>query len=431
MKNNNQFNLYRIKIKSMAPLLVGFVAPSHNLYDTLNYIPASTLRGALITHLLKEHCFHENQNLGKCYKCEKRDNCELSDFINKDFLSISDGIFLSNLNEHHNCDSPDLIPSHPLILRCKACSDENSKILNKLSEWIDNDYISAICQKCKRKTTMNSINKYYCRNNSCNSILREPTIKTTISTSINYATKSSLEGQLFQYNFIQSYSLFESYLFVRENGILNDLIANEDLFLWIGRGKSRGFGKIKLEFEKINIDEKIQRNIKIINYFLKSQKLIIAAKTPIFDFLISNKTNFSKILYDSYHLLKSFDSELLLNHPGNFSEFLSVPLIKLNEAIERVGKLLNINIILEPNTFLLEQTSGSLKKISGWALKTNQPKPHILASTPGTLYKYSVKKDLDDNIIKILSYLEFLGLNSYSKVGFNLIYFPSINDFNL
>jgi len=421
------FKLYRIKIKLLAPLLVGYVAPSHNLYDTLKYIPAPTLRGSLATFLLKEECTRSGEEFGKCHSCSDNKSCRFFTLFENNLLSITDGAYLCNLNSPHLCNAPDIIPSHPLLRQCKACkcycststsckeglSDSSLRkcsvcngskyIENKLSDWIEQEIIFSQCKykDCQRKTKMEPIKTYYCRNDSCGRVLKSPSIGNTTSTSINYASKSSLEGHLFQYNYIQSGSIFESYLFTKEDDLLADLIKNKPINIWLGRGRSRGFGKVELDVELMDLKDKINRNTSIIEMMLKKHRLIIAAKTSIFSISEDQK---------------------------NFSGFASNPLFNLNNALKRVMLRLEMSEPLTSDIFKLIQTLGNTKMVSGWSLRSNQPKPHLITATPGSLYKFSINNSLNQEVIEALAYLEFFGLDNFAKIGYNLIFYPSINN---
>ncbi len=408
-----ELNLFRLKIKSESPLLVGYTTPSHNIYDTLNYIPSITLNGALGTAIIEHFCEKKNEDFGKCQPCNLKDTCEFYKFFYKNILSITNGIFRNNLNEKHFCQNPDIIPSHPLLQECKVCSKDEKKdkkdikIYNKLLDWLDFIYITSFCPEpnCKKKTTLEPIKKNYCRNDNCKILLRSPEIGFTISPSINYAKKSSLKGYLYQYNYIQSESIFESSLLFEKNNKILDFLENLNT-LRIGRGKSRGFGKGSLSLEPLNLREKIERNKKIIKEMVEKKSLILSAKTHIFSLESGLETD---------NIEKGFG--LVSNH-----------LINLNQALRRANDKLNFNISIENNNFSLKNTLGSLETISGWSYKSQQPKPHIKAAVPGSLYKFDLNENIDDKIIESLAYLEFIGLNKYSRIGYNLIYYPSITE---
>ena len=408
-----ELNLFRLNMKSESPLLVGFTGPSHNIYDTLKYIPSITLNGALGTAILEHFCEKKNEDFGKCRPCNLKDTCEFYKFFYQNILSITNGSFRNNLNEKHFCQNPDIIPSHPLLLECKVCSKDEKKekkeirIYNKLLDWLDSIYIKSLCPepKCKRKTTLEPIKKNYCRNDNCKLLLRNPEIGFTTSPSINYAKKSSLKGYLYQYNYIQSESIFEGYLLFEKNNKILDFFKKLKN-IRIGRGKSRGFGKVSLKLEDLNLKEKIERNKKIIKEMIGKETLILSAKTHIFSLETGLETN---------SIEKGLG--LISNH-----------LIDINQALHRANDKLNLNISIKNDMFSLKNTLGSLEMISGWSYKSQQPKPHIKAAIPGSLYKFNLNNNIDDKMIEALAYLEFIGLNKYSRIGYNLIYYPSMKE---
>ncbi|MEE9378969.1 MAG: RAMP superfamily CRISPR-associated protein [Candidatus Lokiarchaeia archaeon] len=402
--------LYRIRLKLESPLLVGYTPPDHNLYKTLSHIPSITLRGGIATQLLEEFCQNDT-NFGKCEICNKQDDCHFYEFFYKNIFSISNGLYLTQEKKNFEfcCDNPDLVPTHPLIKQCKRC-ESDEKYINYLEEWQDENilYIRANCQNpdCNRKTTMDVLkNKNYCKNKDCRKILGTPETNFTISTAINYAKNSSLTGYLFTYSYILRDSIFDSYMLIEENKKIYEFLS-ELPFIRLGRSKSRGFGKVLIELEEIDLNRKIEDNKGIINRMIKNNSLILAAKTNIVDF--------------------NMEEESL--------DIITNPLINLNLALEYVKNKLNLNYEEFEDLFLLDETMGELETIGGWSFKTQQEKPHITVAKPGSLYKFKInpekKEYINEEIIKAISFLEYIGLNNYSKLGYNLIYFPTMEELN-
>jgi len=383
--------------------LVGYTPSSHNRYDTLSYIPAITLRGALATPILEKFCKNQENEFGKCQDCLHQDDCEFYKFFYKDIFSLTNGLFLSNVLDKKCCEKTDIVPSHPLIQDCKVCG-ENSKhkaksTKNKLKEWQRNRYTLSDCTLCDRKTTMKPIEKNYCAN--CNRILGSPERGTTTSTSINHIKGSSLTEYLFHYNYLQPGSIFQGYLLFKKNLKILNFLKNLS-YLRVGRGKSRGFGKVKLKLEEIEMQEKIERSKQLIRSMMEENSIITVAKSHIFSLDID------------------LNQDLIL---------ISNPVIDLNLALQNINKQLNLNLSNINDLFSINRTLGKIDLISGWSLKTQQPKPHIKAAVPGSIYLFALnKKEIDESIIEGLAYLEFIGLNKYSRLGYNLIYFPSFEE---
>ncbi|MHA1766099.1 MAG: RAMP superfamily CRISPR-associated protein [Promethearchaeota archaeon] len=402
-----KLELYRIKLTLESPLLIGYSDPSHNYFKTLSYIPSTSIRGALATILLENFCSQTNNDYGNCTQCNEKSQCNFYKYVYQNIFTITDGIYTGTKLNPHECKELEIIPSHPLLQKCKVChskwtkeEDENVKkrgyrLINNLVQWTKQNYIIASCSKCSNKTTLDPIQQYYCK--KCKTTLNPPPITTLITPGINYYTKSSLEEYLFQYDIIEPESIFEAYLTIESNNDVLNLLNNTTIR--IGRGKSRGFGKINLKLEKLDLEKKISENKKVIQNYLKDNQLIIAAKTRIFS-LELNGTSKSGIV--------------------------SNILIDLNKAISHVsqklmGKKASIN-----NTFILEGTIGDFSLISGWSLKSDQPKPHVPAANPGTLFKFLIKSSdqITQDILDLLAYMEFIGLNNYSQLGYNLMYYP-------
>ncbi len=395
-----ELNLFRIKIILEAPLLVGFTAPDHNLYKTLDYIPSITLRGGIATELLPKLCLIEDTSelWGHCEVCSKQEECQFYQFFYQNIFTLTNGLFLKDEEiegEVRACQSPDLVPTHPLIKRCKRC-ESDKKYVNYVKEWLleEEPYIRANCQTpgCKRKTTMELVGGNYCR--SCYTMKKNPEIGLTTSTSINYAKNSSLTGYLFNYSYIQGGSVFESYLvFERNDPVLKEL--KNINYLRLGRAKSRGFGKVGIDLQPLDIHEKIKKNKNTLDEMRQLGSLVLAAKTHIF-------------------ALEKLNENIISNLE-----------IDLNSALHYFNIKMNQNLSNLENRFQLKESLGDVELLGGWSYKAQQPKPHITAAVPGSLYKFNIDQDLDETIIEALAYMEFIGLNHHSKLGYNLVYFPT------
>ncbi len=395
--------LFRLLLKTESPLLVGKVRISHNIYETSDYIPSSTLKGALGTYFMDNYCVKEENSFGKCKQCDQKKECLFYMFYYENFYSITPGIFTLGLKKDLSCNDHDIVPSHPLMMVCKVCKEnEMFKVQNRLKEWLKMDYFYTFCEKCKGKTTMKPLSAYFCR--KCLNIFSKPPINSTISTSINRTKMSSLTAHLFHYNYIESGSIFESYIVLEKNdNIFSEL--NKIGQIKLGRAKSRGFGKVSIKIEELSLKEKVDKNIKLIKDLLLKEKIIfIAAKTNIFSLKFNSNTSNLGLLSD--------------------------PTIDLNKAINRINNILNLNLEnIEKINFQLINSLGSTELKSAWSVKTEQPKPHIVTAIPGSLYKFKIlANSIDDNLLKALGYLEFVGLDDNSKMGFNLIYYPSLKE---
>ncbi len=394
----SEFSAYILKITNISPLLVGSTGMTHNLYETLKHIPSTTIRGAIGAKVLERYCTQDAQKYGKCEPCDKKDNCEFYRFFYCNPLSITNGIYKKKLSDGDKtfCEQSDFVPAHPLIHHCKVCRADKK---NHLKEWIDRNYIISTCAKCKNKTTMKPIEKYICRN--CGKITENPDISFTTSTSVNRNTRSSLKQHLFRYSYIEADSVFESMLFFEQNKEIEGFLKEIE-FLRLGRAKSRGFGKVVLELNPLDLGKKIEQNKTVLKSTLEKKGIL----------LISAKTNVFNLKVD----------------PTSPYGFISIPEFDLQKGVERSLVVLGTQKDTREFIPVLDNTLGTSSFISGWSYKTQQPKPHIATASPGALYKFSINKtNVDEDILTGLSYLEFLGLDNYARLGYNLIYFPDLN----
>ncbi len=404
-----------------SPLLVGYTPLEHNLFNTLKYIPSVALRGGMATALLEVIC--ENfQDFGNCTKCTKKDDCQFYLFMYQNPFSISNGVFISHgVDLDSVCKDTDLVPVHPLLKQCKRCkSKKNDKLFNYLKKWQDRSipFLRANCTnpKCKRKTTMDVIGKKsYCKNKSCtkdncNRIFGTPDTSYTVSTAINYSKNSSLTQYLFSYSYIVPDSIFEAYMLIQENKEVADMIESFE-FIRLGRSRSRGFGKTLVKFEELDLNVALSNNKAVITSMLDNNNLIVAAKTHAFRFDVG------------------FDKLESQTNP----KLVSNPIIDLNNGLKRIKDKLKLDFTIEDDLFTLEKTLGDIEMVGGWSFKSKQEKPHISMATPGSLYLYRVNPDkkslINEEFKRALSLLEFFGLSDHSRLGFNLIYYPSQNEF--
>lgn len=413
-----ELKLFRIKLKLEAPLILGYTAPDHNLYKTLKFIPSTTLRGGLATELLylDDVCVYDafenedKEKFGKCFSCLEKQSCQFYKFFFEDIFSLTNGLFLVDESDLEGkdeksrkiCSNPDIVPVHPLIKQCKRCGEPKQKYVNQFNEWLrlndKNPYLRSNCKEpdCLCNTTMDVVkNKNYCKN--CNKLTGSPKDDLTVSTGINYAKNSSLTGFLFSYSYLEQGSIFEGYLTCENNQSI--LKSIEKTTIRLGRGKSRGFGKIKVKLEPIDLQDRINKNKDTLEQMLNHDNIIMAAKTSIFDFDISQKDPPNLITKPTINIASAL--KFVISHMG----------LELTDS--------------DNNTLELVSSMGELETFSGWSYKTDQPKPHISAATRGSLFKFKVNGQINENLKEALAYMEFVGLNKYSRLGYNLIYYPT------
>ncbi|MGC9069166.1 MAG: hypothetical protein ACP5IZ_09385 [Thermoprotei archaeon] len=355
--------VYEVEFIQESPLLISQPSgESKILRHSTKYIEGYTIRGSILTYINKEL----KQDI-------KEEIIKPTLVFHPAYPKIKEKITR---------------PAHPLLAQCKLCKGDDKifPVINRIEELEDFNIDKLNVIKCK-KEHINSIEpirgiplakideKYY-----------EPEFKyqSFDSVGINKYIRSSEIGMLYSYLALLpihkedalKQNTFISKIIDTEDK-LDKLLKEEEFELFMGRGKSRGFGKFIVHIKLLN--NYIEERSKTIESTLRKTNniLVLIALSPSFNLEIN-------------------DDKLVSN-------------LKLNIDAEPY-------YIYKDKNYILTET----KIVSGFSLKIAHggiPRPRIISAGPGTLFFYKVTLDK----VKELAIKELTGFGPLSYAGLNIL----------
>jgi CRISPR/Cas system CSM-associated protein Csm3 (group 7 of RAMP superfamily) len=370
--------LFNVRAEAESPLHITDMVSRNNFFSA-TYIPGPTLRGAFLTKL----------------------------------RTRSEDIF--NLGLKNICFSPSYpvckaghapvqsLPSHFAMLRCKICSRLKKvekayqvDILRNILEGHEISHIPCPCEPLKHGiSVMEKASELYCP--ACERYVSiNDHIERMMSSSIDRKTRTSTPtGMLFSYEYILPRTEFMSQILVTEDDLIKEIPSEMDIT--VGRGISRGFGRMKLHFD--DGTEEMKKSRERIAEALEKSVLVLAAKSPCFHIDIQDGVGFvSKSTIDR----------------GEFA-------MSLERSANLLGKKVDSRVV-EQSIQGVDFRGGTCW-IKGWSFKGNIPKPSIIAAAPGSLFIMRFKQSLQD-VEDAIALLEFTGIGPHSLTGVNNVYFP-------
>lgn len=404
--------IYKVDVTTLSPLVItekvgwkGFV------YKLQRYkIPASQFRGALLTKLLIEGLLSEEQ----IYKLN----------IDPDFaltpMYITDGdrlLYKDLLIAHALCFKPKWkFPGElfdidgrisPIIslgieevinrlksgveLKCVLYELLSMVNLNKYREWSHGKYYFAPGED---KPCGGALALKIGRNLWTNVSLEGKT-GTYIEVGIDHIKKTAFPGLIYAYEFIKPGCKFTGLLTCSDSSPLVKIIREFDyeLELSVGRGISRGFGRIHAKFNEISLsDIVLSQGVSLNNHDLIAFECID----------IAFRSDYTKD-YPLFRPYKTGD-EIIIN--SNWIKKFTQ--IEANLRFKVVGVL------------------GGSSKYYGWSLKTCKPKLPLLGNSPGSLLICRAE-GVEGSSTRILSLLPLVGINRWSSYGYNIL-LPLVSD---
>ncbi|MHA1265527.1 MAG: RAMP superfamily CRISPR-associated protein [Candidatus Helarchaeota archaeon] len=342
---------------------------SANNFQTHDYLPASTLKGALLTQLRELLC--KEDPTVPCELCPKNTICEFPQLRSEPFI-VRPGCATTK----NECKSHSLIPRNPLtISKCKICGSS----IDLTAKFIQNTPLSRRCDTCREKRPLKKLYKTYCLD--CKEVLDPPpkTLRTNIAIDSDLGT--TFRGMLFFYEVILRNTLFKSQIITKSPLLKQYLYKLKTIT--IGRGRSRGLGYSKPSFTELDYEkqlETIQNTVQ--EAYSKTNLISFVSITNLCSIELSDK------LYSS-------------------------PYIQ--------------TIPLQDNSLKLQlcRSFGNSEICSGWALNTDSQKPRFLTATPGSVFCYKPSTLLQPADFKTIALLELVGLgesplilNSYNQIHF-------------
>lgn len=362
MKLSNS-TILDIKLTLQSDIFLGQKISGNN-YQTTNYIPASTLKGALLTKIRSEICTTDPSTL--CDRCSNKNTCEFIQ-IRKSKLLVRPGCLLHS----DTCKSHQLLPINPLtITQCKNCN----VILDSTHIFIQDGQLTSICPNCKKFVPIKKPRKNYCLD--CQQLIEPPTKSLKTNVAIDSVTGTAIDGMLYFYEVIERGSTFSSQIMATDPKIKDYLTKIETIVL--GRGRSRGLGSISIAVKEIDFEKQlklIRENIE--KAYQKTEKISFITVTNLCSIEIADR-------------------------------LISYPYIK------------TISLDSESFTLNLLRSFGNCEMISGWAFNTDTQKPQILTATAGSVFCYEPSSELNSSQLESLARLELFGVGEETLINNSL-----------
>lgn len=390
-------SIIKFKCKTIEPIIISGRVRK-NIIESANRIPASTVRGALIKKIVVDTIGPIND----INKIEANDatSKKLRDLVLRPKIRVSPLTYIIDGKETHI--------AHIFFCDRKIKSEDSSKIFSTLRE--KNDLVSFIKNErieeyhrfipdikesypksivgellIKKNGEYEKINlkKWFYQNVAINHVHRISESGKLKSLRLG-ETREIGAGLLFSYEAFQPGIEFRFHIVDLENQLAPLLERyGGEIEILIGRGVSRGFGLTKCIFEIEDLENELIEE----DYLIVDNTVLGKAISPVFS-IVSPETT------------RPFVSRVKIEN-----NYVSGTII-LKEIKDYEGDLI-------PAVFA--------KKIvvKSWAYGYG-PRPSIKAAAPGSLFVYKVNAT---NVKKFLRYLELVGLDDFSRLGYNYLRF--------
>jgi CRISPR/Cas system CSM-associated protein Csm3 (group 7 of RAMP superfamily) len=335
------------EFETLSPAIITLRRTSRGFLSTLNYIPASTLKGAIVAGLYRTNI------VGK-------------EFLEKEARNPE--IFVSNA---YPVEKGKSYPCHPFGYRCKAFHAEETghhKTLNyaiEAMEALENDKPPNFKTSCPKGhlaveplhpnpvipdgNSLRTVKVHSCR---------------SISVGINKHRASSEKGMLYEYDAIAVGQRFWS-----SAAIPDELNIENSKEFSIGRGVTRGFGRIRItDVEKLPLEERASQ---IGDIVMKRKKVVF--------YTLSNTLSIRDGKYMPY--------------PES---------IDLSEVGERCGIKVDGRLLIKE----VYGRTGTL--VGGWDMLVNRARPVFEhAGNRGSVIVAEIESN--DDVSEAIAALEFIG----------------------
>jgi hypothetical protein len=316
-------------VENKSPIIIKERRVKGNFYEGLDYIPASTLIGAIATGMLEENCpIYDGIHSVDCSKCGKS-NCKFNIWINEGMYPWLSHGYITSVEK-----ADPLIPLNPPMLETIGVTvNENGEeeFCDLLPYKLASKALLSIKPDVTSQPFRNKPPKYWeVRNGKICRIKVETMAYTHIAidpiTRSSYLTKIEKEttGLLFTLKTIKPKQkfMFKALCNDEDYEVIRDILHRG---VWIGMGKSRGYGYIKLLFssmtEKNNYKEKrvdeIEKISDKVKEILKDLGLSLNNHIIIIDGVTHTSRQLEemirgKVMYRNYHT-----SDLIIYRLGN------------------------------------------------------------------------------------------------------------------
>jgi len=362
----------RVTARAKSPVVISSKSSLDYLYSSIDYIPATALRGAFAY-------VYPEQNRGDTT-------------FNKLFLN-SDKVCWGNLY-------PSIGQISKVIPRtAKTCkitqgftADGGHGVFDALLYLIlqaeSNNY-DILPEDCRCGSVYDRVPfKFYAENND----YKEAPVKKRVVTKValDRLTESAKEGMLYSYEMINEGQTFSGEILLSDE-ILEDfqrLVSSTDV-IWVGRGRTRGFGKLEIQFAPPE------------NFVLNTEN-----KFNLFQAKLREMAEERNIKLNEFYFSLLLKSDCIIQGDNGNEFFKSV-------TEEYLQNNFQINA-----TFIAGESSTRI--ISGWNYKQKEAKQDVLAIEKGSVFAF--KTDMDrEQLLQKLTDIEKKGIGIRKEEGFGRV----------
>ncbi len=209
-------------------------------------------------------------------------------------------------------------------------------------------------------------------------------------TAICYNTGTARAGQLYNEEAIEEKQYFQGAIVAEEQYIsfLSDLLKENGNTLRLGRGRTRGYGKVNVSIETLTQENEPSEKFK--ERIEKFNKLTAQFGGDESKFYFTIDLVSDAVILDNYLRYKKFIDE------------------------KYISSLLNINC-------RELYSASSSREVIGWNVSWNLPKPKHTAIEKGSVFFFEAPKSKEEDLLKNLFDLEHHGLGIMRDEGFGFI----------
>ena len=407
VSSHNKTKLYRVTIKLLSPTILT-KKYRRNIYEAISgqiYLPSRAIRGALLEAFAREISVRYGIIRKKCFSPESEEELckKLVEEIEDPFLRIQPAYpIYKNIKAE---------PAGPFVFRRKMLLERESEISShsgnssrelfsciKLSELLGAISLEELIKKIpsvKEGYPKTLLGKLIIVNNSKIEEVDIPIMRHE-STAINKIYYKAEEGMLFSYETLPAGLQFRTIIF---DGLgflayfFEKLELGNEIEVFIGRGRTRGFGRAIMRFNELHIEEFVEKRAKELEKIGIRSTCALKALSPIIR------------ITDGLHSRPYLEK---IEYPPNDIKSVCPDIPEATLNLRKLGA----------EDKELWMIFGDLIKLKGWSTsyRGSGPIPSYYAGMPGNLYVYEISSP---DPLKALSFMEITGADEFSAVGYN------------
>jgi len=346
--------IYKIRLVLLSPVVIPSRRTRTGYLGSLDYIPASTLRGAVVSAMYREGVIGEA-------------------FLK---LEASKPTIIAS-PAYPMVDGEEAKPAHPFIFMCKRCKLENNE-----PYFVDGEALKGILEgrgpevkvecanghRTVRSLHYKPVVSVHGKENSFKSA--EPSGFRYVSVNISKDRAAAVRGRLYSYEALAEGQEFWAFVSSRKEHLELDSMR-----LRIGRGISRGMGDALIsKVEEVDMDWAIDR----VKEAVRSGALLLHALSPLL----------------------------------GGEELLGSSACPTKIDLRRIAELIGVDA---GGSLRLEKAYGRIISFdAGWDMVRRQLRPRFYAKAQGSVVKASLE-DVSGGYLYALAALGFIGTVEYYK----------------